>query len=54
MLQENRQEVIFSVLDKVPLEALDSFMRGFFKTLLAQENLNADAVISEYILVSLK
>jgi len=54
ILQENRQEVIFNILDRVPVEKLDSFMRGFFKTLLIRENLNADTIISEYISVSSK
>lgn len=40
---------MFTVLDKVPLEELNSFVNGFFEQLILQKNLNGDTIISDYI-----
>lgn len=47
----NDQEVLFTILDKVPLDELNSFVNGFMQHLLLQKNLNGDTIISEYIQV---
>lgn len=51
LLQSNKQELVFTILDKVPLEELRTFFKGFLNDLIAEKGLNSDLVISEYIQV---
>lgn len=50
-LQDNDQEVIFTILDKIPLEELHSFIHGFLNDMIQEKKLYSDAIISEYIQV---
>lgn len=50
--KDNDQEIIFTILDKIPLEELQRFVNGFLSQLILEKNLNADVIISEYIQVS--
>ncbi|XP_065204006.1 kinetochore-associated protein 1 [Planococcus citri] len=47
--QDNDKEIIFTILDKIPLEELNSFVNGFLAKLMLEKNLHGDVIISEYI-----